>query len=145
MMGLSLVAIPALLDTSTQAPQLLSEFVQIFDYGHKLMPSLAVGTFLLYAYTSAQKRAAGKPWLRHLAAGVTTIAIVPFTWIVMTPTNNELFLLHAESRGASGFGDLGLVQGLLVRWARLHVVRSLFPLAGALVGGKSILQQLGWS
>jgi hypothetical protein len=143
MMGLSLVAVPVLLDTSTQASHLLTQFVQLYEYGHKLMPSLAVATFLLYGYTSVQKRALGKPWLRHIAAGVTTLLIVPFTWIAMVPTNNRLFILDAESKNAAGNVDLGLVQALLVRWARLHIVRSLFPLAGALIGGNSILQELG--
>jgi hypothetical protein len=142
-MGLSLVAVPVLLDTSTQASQLLTQFVQLYQYGHKLMPSLAVATFLLYGYTSIRRRALGKPWLRHVVAGVTTLSIVPFTWIVMVPTNDRLFLLYAESRTASVVVDLGLVQALLIRWARLHIVRSLFPLAGALVGGNSILLELG--
>lgn len=143
MMGLSLVAVPVLIDTSTQSSHLLAQFVQMYDYGHKLMPSLAVVTFLLHGYTAVQQRASGRPWLRHVAAGVVTLLIVPFTWVAMMPTNENLFLLNAASKSPSEMVDLSLVQSLLVRWSRLHIIRSLFPLAGAIVGGGSIWKDFG--
>lgn len=143
-MGLSLVAVPVLLDTSTQASQLLTQFVQLYHYGHQLMPSLAVVTFLLYGYTSIQKRSLGKPWRNTIVAGITTLTMVPFTWVIMVPTNEILFGLNAESRAVLGSVELGTVQALLARWARLHIVRSLFPLLGAFLGGYNILQELGF-
>jgi hypothetical protein len=105
------------------------------------MPSLAVATFLLYGYTSLQLRASSKPWLRYLVAGVATLTMVPFTWMVMMPTNNRLFYLEAHMRERDVAVELGLVQKLLTRWAWLHVVRSLFPLVGAVMGGYHVLNE----
>ncbi|KAF2648491.1 DUF1772-domain-containing protein [Lophiostoma macrostomum CBS 122681] len=139
MMGLSIVAVPVLLDTNTQSSHLLTQFIRLYHYGHQIMPSLGVVTFLLYGYTSLQLRASGKPWLHYIIAGAVTLTMVPFTWIVMVPTNDKLFHLDSQGRVDEGAADLTLVQGLLTRWAGLHVVRSLFPLAGAALGGYHIL------
>jgi hypothetical protein len=142
-MGLSLVAIPVFLDTNTEASHLLTQFVRLYHYGHRLMPSLAVATFLLYGFTSIKKHAAGEPWLIHLLAGVTTLTMVPFTWVTMVPTNNALFQLDEQSRTKVKV-NMDRVQRLVTKWGVLHVVRSLFPLAGAILGGISVLQQLGF-
>jgi hypothetical protein len=66
-------------------------------------------------------------------AGATTILMVPFTWIFMAPTNNTLFRLENESKVAS-VANLAEAQELVIKWSWLHVVRSLFPLAGAILG-----------
>lgn len=142
-MGLSLVAVPVFLDTDTEPSQLLTQFVRLYHYGHRLMPSMAVATFLLYGFASVKKRASGRPWLVQLLAGATTMIMVPFTWVVMAPTNNTLFQLDDQS-SVDAAVDLGRVQMYIMKWGRLHVVRSLFPLAGAILGGTSLLQQVGY-
>ncbi|KAF4272488.1 hypothetical protein CNMCM8812_008667 [Aspergillus fumigatus] len=135
MMGLSVVDIPVVLDTATQASQLLQHFTRLYDIGHKMMPSLAVTTCLLYGYTAS--RTTGGSGLPHIIAAVTTISMVPFTWLVMAPTNNALFRMHANPAAA----NLGEVRRLLVRWAQLHAVRSLFPLMGSVLGLRQILRE----
>jgi anthrone oxygenase-like protein len=142
-MSLSLVAVPVILDTNTQASHLLVQFVRLYHYGHQLMPSLAVATFLLYGYTAIKNRSTGGPWKIQLLAGLTTLTMVPFTWIAMTPTNNSLFELHEQSKATEAV-ELRRVQRLLIRWGVLHVVRSLFPLGGAILGGTNVLQQFGF-
>jgi hypothetical protein len=143
MMGISVVAVPVLLDTSTKSSHLLTQFLRLYHYGHQIMPSLAVATSLLYGWTSLQLRALGKPWLHYIVAGVATLTMVPFTWVVMAPTNNTLFYLDTQSRYEKVAVDLDLVQGILTRWAVLHIVRSLFPLAGAIFGGYNVLNEHG--
>ncbi|KAF7585480.1 hypothetical protein BBP40_010818 [Aspergillus hancockii] len=133
MMSLSLITIPVILDTGTQSKQLLDQFVALYSYGHTIMPALSVTTCALYGFVANSKRAASDPWSIYGIAAATTIAMVPFTWIVMVPTNNALFALHAASDAA-----LEEVRGLSVRWQWLHVVRSLFPLAGAIIGWKAL-------
>ena len=65
---------------------------------------------------------AGAPWL---AGALLIFAVIPFTLIVILPTNNKL-------------RDLGRDKGsdetrrLLERWGRLHSVRSLLSLAATL-------------
>ena len=130
MMGLSLLAIPVFLDTNTEAGQLVRQWVRLYHYGHQLMPAMAVTTLALYGYTTLGRRASHKPWLIWAVAGLVTVAMVPFTWAAMTATNNALFQLDSQPGGV----ELRRVQELVVRWGRLHVVRSLFPLAGAILG-----------
>lgn len=86
-----------------------------------------------------------------------TVIMVPFTWVCMSPTNDVLFGLQRESQIGSlnqtqmgsfgnatgagiegeGEGDVATLEGvteLVVRWGWMHLVRSLFPLAAAVVG-----------
>ena len=63
------------------------------------------------------------------------LTMVPFTWGFMMPTNNTLFRLHEESEALStSLGGLAEAQALLRKWSWLHLVRSCFPLAGAVIG-----------
>nr|P0DOB2.1 RecName: Full=Anthrone oxygenase gedH; AltName: Full=Geodin synthesis protein H [Aspergillus terreus NIH2624] len=137
MMGLSLVAVPVFLDTNTQSEQLLAQFASLYDYGHKLMPTIAVATCALHGWVAARKRAAHQPWGRPVLAAVTTITMVPFTWVCMVSTNNALFQLH---KGADA--NMEMVRALIARWQWLHVARSLFPLAGAIVACQTLLKEL---
>jgi len=67
------------------------------------------------------------------AAGITTMIIVPYTLILMAPTNDTLFRLEKDSEVTSAT-SLVEAQNLVRKWGWLHVVRSLFPLAGAILG-----------
>ncbi|RAL12376.1 anthrone oxygenase tpcL [Aspergillus homomorphus CBS 101889] len=140
MMGLSLITVPVLLETATQPSYLLQHFVRLYDVGHKMMPGLAVTTCFFYGIAAAGQRASARSALPQLVAGLTTIAIVPFTWLVMTPTNDALFQLQADA----GAARLGEVRQLLVRWGWLHAMRSCFPLMGAVLGLRYLLRELGW-
>lgn len=73
---------------------------------------------------------------------MTTLAMVPFTRVLMTPTNNALFELEKASSETAD-GDLGAVRQLVVTWSWLHVTRSLFPLVGAIAGLRGLLEDLG--
>jgi Domain of unknown function (DUF1772) len=60
--------------------------------------------------------------------------MLPFTWFVMVPTNNELFRLEVASKVEPlVMGILGAKE-LVVKWSWLHFTRSLMPLAGAVLG-----------
>ena len=134
MMSLSLMAIPVLLDTTTQAPQLFHQWVRMYHYGHQVLPTMAIGTCLLYNYTATKKYRAKKPWGLFALAGVTTISILPFTWIFMVPTNNELFRLEAACKTEPLVRGIVEAKDLVVKWSWLHSIRSLLPLAGAIMG-----------
>jgi hypothetical protein len=66
---------------------------------------------------------AGLCWL---IAALLVGAVVPFTFVVIMPTNNKLL---APGR------DLGSAEtrGLLIRWGRLHAVRTVLSLCGAII------------
>jgi ABC-type Fe3+-siderophore transport system permease subunit len=59
----------------------------------------------------------------YVIGGLLLLAVVPFTLLVVLPTNTRLLDLHAR-------GDVGNAEELLRRWNRLHAVRSLLTVAG---------------
>jgi len=65
----------------------------------------------------------GRGWL---VAAVLVGAVVPFTLVVIMPTNKRLL---ASDRDLSS----SETRELLVLWGRLHVVRTFLGLAGAVV------------
>jgi hypothetical protein len=118
---------------------MLEQWARLYHYGHIYLPALCVTTCGAYGYAALGKTGAGRQARKRYAlAAISTIAMVPFTWMVMTPTNDVLFSL-----GASGSGvELGLVRDLVVKWAWLHTTRSLSPLLGAFVGFATLLREL---
>ena len=145
-MSLSVIAIPVFLDTNTDSTHLVRQWARLYHYGHFYMPAVSVATTGLYEYVGLRNRASHrKQWLIYTAAGAITITMVPFTWLMMGPTNDRLFrLLAVASASASASAvDLGVLQGLVVRWAWLHIVRSVFPMVGAILGLVGVLQELG--
>jgi hypothetical protein len=102
------------------------------------MPALCVATCGVYAYAAIDQK--GRAGSRYILAALSTIAMVPFTWLIMAPTNNTLFRL--ESLGST-VTDLTVARGLLVKWAWLHAVRSLSPLLGVYLGFTGVVQELG--
>lgn len=149
MLSLSLIAVPVYLDTTAQAPELLHQWARTYHYGHQVLPAMAVGTALLYGYIAVAarkqqrqkqhaktdaRRLESTQWTLLALAGLATFAMVPFTWLVMVPTNNELFRLERASRSNAdviGFAD---ARSLVVSWSLMHLTRSLMPLAGAVLG-----------
>lgn len=140
MMSLSAFTIPVLLGTNPHNPgHTARQWALLYQYGRQYMPVLCIATCGLYgAAILDNKRRASR---RYALAMASTIAMVPFTWLAMAPTNDILFGLEAASVAGSVV-DGGLVRDLAVKWAWLHVVRSLFPLFGAFVGFTGVLREL---
>lgn len=143
-MGLSLITVPVFFDAKPRPAQLLQQFVHLYRAGHRVMPTMAVATCLLYGYAAASSSGSsigsGSPtWLLYAMAAATTIGMVPFTWLAMVPTNNALFRLDDAAGSKADSVDMEQVKVLLTRWSRLHLVRSLFPLAGAVLGLTTLL------
>lgn len=106
----------------------------MYHYGHQVLPTMAVGTFVLYGYVSAKKRTAGKRWAIFTLAGLTTLSMLPFTWIFMVPTNDELFRLEIVAKTDPNIMAVSEAKDLVVHWSKLHFTRSLLPLVGAIMG-----------
>ncbi|KAK2024181.1 DUF1772-domain-containing protein [Colletotrichum zoysiae] len=133
-MSLSLMAVPVLLDTADTSTQLFYQFVRLYHYGHRVLPGLSLATLALYTSGWAMSRGAGRPWAVYALAGAVTVAMIPFTWVFMVPTNNTLFDLHARSQSAVIVAGIDEAKDLLKRWGLLHLARCLFPLTGAVIG-----------
>ena len=61
-----------------------------------------------------------------LVGGVLLVAVIPYTLIVVFPTNNKLLDPAIDK-------DPDLARRLLIRWGRLHTVRSIMSVATFLV------------
>lgn len=129
---LSLLAIPGLLSTTTPVPtQLLAQqWAGIYNRGKVLGPQTAVLAVFGYGYLAYERSSRGVGWAKFAGAAALTLGIVPFTVIFMDPTNQALLKVAA---GAGVIGE-GALSDLLLKWKGLNLVRSIFPLAGAVLG-----------
>ncbi|KAB8219485.1 hypothetical protein BDV33DRAFT_204400 [Aspergillus novoparasiticus] len=138
MMSVYGLAMPAFLQTITQSGQLVGYQRRLYLIGTTKGRVLGLTTTLLYASVSVHQYWTGKPWLVSAAAGVTTISLVPFTEIVMAPTNDALDRLETETNSGAVVSWAETKQ-LVRRWDRFNAVRALFPLAGAVLGGLQLV------
>ena len=115
---INLVEHPARMQTGIRPA--LTEFAPSYHRATVTQVSLAVAGFLsgLVAWRSGSE--AG--WL---IGGVLLVLVIPFTALVILPTNKKL--LDPETAN-----DLDLAEKLLTRWGRLHAVRSVLSLASLL-------------
>jgi hypothetical protein len=139
MMSLSAFVIPVFLGTNSDAGHTTRQWALLYHYGRTYMPALCIATCGIYGSAILGKHKASRKYAFAIAS---TIAMVPFTWLAMAPTNNMLFGLEEASRSGSVI-EPSLVRGLAVKWAWLHVARSLFPLLGAFLGFTGLLQEFG--
>ncbi|KAI0439707.1 hypothetical protein F4803DRAFT_553772 [Xylaria telfairii] len=135
MMGTSLLVIPAFLDAAHTASQLCTQWTGLYHYGATTSPSISVATLLLYVSAAAKNWSCRKSdrW-SCLLAGIVTAMMIPFTWVVMMPTNDKLLALEAEAKAGHLTASLEHVRALVAGWNSMHMLRSCFPLAGALIG-----------
>ena len=97
MTGLSLIAVPVLLETVSSPSHLFTQWARMYHHGHTTMPFMAIGTFSCYLYAAYQARSSNKRnWKRFVYAGLVTLVMIPFTWVVMAPTNSRLHWLEAQ-------------------------------------------------
>ncbi|KAI3545135.1 hypothetical protein CABS01_11797 [Colletotrichum abscissum] len=134
LMSINAVAVLTGAFLSDTSSQLFHQFVRLYHYGHLVLPGLSLATLTLYASAGAMTRGTGRPWAVYALAGTLTVAMIPFTWVFMVPTNNTLFDLHFKSQSAGVIAGIDDAKGLLRRWSLLHLARSLFPLTGAVIG-----------
>ncbi|KAL7783875.1 hypothetical protein V8C37DRAFT_26476 [Trichoderma ceciliae] len=147
MMSLTAFAVPVILDTNPEdGVHTLRQWVRMYHYGHIYLPALSIATTGLYVFEALTKRAQGRyQWVRYALAAVSTLIMIPFTWVFMTPTNNTLFRLETEAASGSGSAADGLgamVHDLVIWWAFLHATRSLAPLFGAYLGFTGLLCEM---
>ncbi|ESZ98978.1 hypothetical protein SBOR_0636 [Sclerotinia borealis F-4128] len=142
MVCLTGVVIPVFLNTDAESIHLLRHWARLYHYGHIYMPGLCVGTVGLYGYSALKGRTSkSQQWRTYAFAAAITIAMVPFTWIFMAPTNNILFGWEKMATTKTSGEELSSVQEVVVKWAWLHLARSVFPFIGAVLGFTGILQE----
>ncbi len=111
----NLVEHPARLSCGTELA--VREFGPSYRRGTMMQASLALAGCVLGVAAWARSGD-----LTVLIAAVLLGAVVPFTLIVLLPTNKQLLDPSLDARSASA-------AKLLTRWGRLHGVRSVLSLA----------------
>ncbi len=116
---INLVEHPARMQAGTELA--LTEFAPSYHRATVMQVALAVVGFVsaLFAWRSRADA-------RWLLGGGLLIDVIPFTAVVILPTNKQL-LDPATAL------DVELAERLLTRWGRLHAVRSLVSLAAFLL------------
>jgi uncharacterized membrane protein len=115
---INLVEHPARMQTGTRPA--LAEFAPSYKRATVMQVSLAVAGFLSALAVWRSRSEAG--WL---IGGGLLVSVIPFTVLVILPTNKKLL-------DPATANDLDLAEELLTRWAKLHAVRSFLSLASLL-------------
>jgi hypothetical protein len=107
--------------TQTGTRNALTEFAPSYKRATVTQVSLAILGFLsaLIAWRSRSDT-------RWLIGGGLLVSVIPFTALVILPTNKKLL-------DPAMANDVDLAEKLLTRWGRLHSVRSALSLASLLV------------
>ena len=115
---INLVEHPARMQTGIR--RALTEFAPSYHRATATQVSLAVAGFLsgLVAWRSRSD-------VRWLIGGGLLVSSIPFTALVILPTNKKLL-------DPATANDLELAEKLLTRWGRLHAVRSVLSFASLL-------------
>jgi uncharacterized membrane protein len=116
---INLVEHPARMQTGIRPA--LAEFAPSYHRATVTQVSLAVAGFL-----SALIAWRFRSDVRWLIGGGLLVSVVPFTALVILPTNKKLL-------DPATANDLDLAEKLLARWGRLHAVRSVLSLASLLM------------
>ncbi len=116
---INLVEHPARMQAGAQLA--LTEFAPSYHRATVTQGSLAAVGFL--SALRAWKSSADARWLLR---GGLLVAVIPFTAVVILPTNKQLL-------DPATACDLALAEHLLRRWGRLHAVRSLASLMSLLL------------
>ena len=116
---INLVEHPARMETGIRPA--LTEFAPSYKRATVTQVSLAAAGF-----SSALVAWRSRSDARWLLGGGLLVAVIPFTALVILPTNKKL--LDPETAN-----DLELAEELLTRWGRLHAVRSVLSLASLLM------------
>ena len=116
---LNLVEHPARMECGTELA--VTEFAPSYRRATIMQVALSVVGFLS---ATAVWLMGGSLW--WLIGGVIFIAVIPFTLIVIFPTNKKLLDSSLDKSSE-------LASKLLIQWGRLHAVRSILSLVAFLI------------
>lgn len=129
--GISAFSVPGLMAASVPSRELAEQWAAIYNRGKVTAPPVAVASLAAYAFLAYELKNGGQlNWERYGLAGALTAGIIPFTLIGMASTNGALMQVAG---GATSLSD-DATRSLLLRWQGLNLVRSMLPLAGAVLG-----------
>jgi hypothetical protein len=148
--ALSLISIPAITDSETSADltsqTLARQWRTIYNLGKAQNPPIALVTASSLLYTASAVAMVGKsPHLIRgalpltIGAAIATLGIIPWTLITLAETNTKLWA-RADGKKTDdeteplAKPDKEETLELISHWGTLNTARSMFPLAGAVLG-----------
>jgi len=142
-LGFSFYLIPRLLESPT--PLMLKQWNTSFELGKTTIPPLAgIGSALFFylSYTFSQTASHTQSWKMYLLSGVLAVGFVPYTLLVIEPTNRKLKAKVEETKGlkvTDKLVEVGVAGGetahvLVNRWGVLNLGRGALLVASAVVG-----------
>jgi hypothetical protein len=138
--SLSFMMIPSLLEAP--APLLAKQWKKAYDKGKALAPPISLLASGIFGYLAYRERSTSTTaFSLYTTAAVLGPSIVPYTLIVMGPTNKKL-LEKADSLASSTVGDAvaearaakeDTVHALADKWASLNLVRAIISLTSSVL------------
>ena len=132
-------AVPPFLLSPT--PLVLRQWDVMYNRGAALIPPLALISTSAFGWLAYKVAAPDKARL-YATAAASVFGIIPYTLLVMLPTNKKLQKKVEEANKSKAKDELvetGVAKGesakeLVDKWNTLHLGRSFFPLISALLG-----------
>jgi hypothetical protein len=110
------------------------QWQEVYSRGHQVGPGLAIGAGLAHASAAYLTEVTATRWFFG-AAAASSIAIVPYTLVVMLATNDELHQRASSSKDA----DVLKTLGLLAKWVDMSKMRANIALLSACFGAVGVL------
>lgn len=133
-LSISAFAIPALLQNPSSAI-LLAQWSKLFNLGKRAAPPVALVSALSYYATGYLQYSHFLPWKASVVSGALTMGIIPYTLIFMKKTNARLIEMSASVTEEKEEVVKGEARELVDRWGLLNAIRSVLPLAAAILAG----------
>ncbi|KAN0062973.1 hypothetical protein ACQY0O_004796 [Thecaphora frezii] len=104
-----------------------------YHAGKRTNPPFSLAAAIAY-FSSIYLRGPDRAKRLYLIAGLLHLSAVPFTLLVIKPTNDRLFKLQKAAEEDESTVDAAEADRLLGRWTWLHNARTLVTLAALAVG-----------
>ncbi|KJX98036.1 hypothetical protein TI39_contig443g00023 [Zymoseptoria brevis] len=112
-------------------PHLNRQWQEVYFRGHRMGPALAISATIAHGLAAYSANEGTVKWLFGGAAAAS-IAVVPYTLLVMLPTNDALHARADTKKDGDGDGEKTL--GLIVKWVGMSKVRANIALLSAVLG-----------
>ncbi|KAH6986604.1 hypothetical protein EDB80DRAFT_874634 [Ilyonectria destructans] len=144
--SVSLFTVPALRTSASKdgvpLATLAKQWRYVYDAGKSKNPPIAVATALSFIYLAWSARTAEPPNLALLygSAAACTVAVIPFTLVIMGSAIHNLRVLSEGSTGARSMRpNEDDFDGLLMKWSNLNYVRAVLPLIATIIALVAVL------
>jgi len=114
----------------------VQQWNNIFARGKAFNPPVVIALSSIFGYLSYRSYSnEGRVWSQYATAAALLPAVVPFTLLVLNPTNDQLIA------AATVEASTETTRALLQKWGVLNACRSVFLFVGASLGAWAALTE----